>query len=915
MFVQLFRIRGKVRMILLLVAISTLSVIAILNLKSTDTRLKYEKWIAAQTAQIPNSISRGISGEKPDHPEMAAIQDYFMTLDPALGYVPTERLFTAYEQMKQSYIDHNMKSTQSGLQWTGTQANMGGRTRAIMWDPNDPAIKKVWAGGVTGGLWYRNDITNNNSLWTPVNDLWDNLTVSCITHDPENIQVFYVGTGEAQTAVTIYRESTGVGIGILKSTDGGDTWEILPSTTDFKYVTDIVVRSENGNSVIYAGVVSGIYQGQTHQSEPSDGLYRSADGGETWEQVLPDIPGYDVPFAVADIELGADNKLYVGTMQNVDIKGGATILHTTDGTYGSWTEYAEYRTLIEAQPTYKYPARVMLSASHSNENIIYAAIAAGYDNGFVYYRGRYIIKSSNKGQTWTQIPIPDASWSTLAWHAFIIRVDPVNPNRLFTGGLDLWVSSNSGSSWSHISDWSLMYYGGGDEYVHADQHNIAYRPGSTTDILFTSDGGVFYSQNGNSNNTIFQEKNQGFNSLQFYTAAIHPTAGQNYFVGGLQDNGTLLYQGSPLSIDNMIDGGDGAFCFIDQNQAQIMITSVYYNQYTIHMNSQPYNYIDIDQSGIFINPADYDNNLNILYANAVDFYGNNQDQLLKVSGIPDNPSESYIDMGSNSDVWFSHVKVSPHSTASTRLFVGSNSGRLFKVNNAQLSVPQVYEIGSSDFPTSNLSSVAIGGSDDTLLVTFSNFGVSSVWQTYNGGLSWEEKEGNLPDIPVRWCLYHPQNSNQALLATELGVWSTNNLNDISPVWEPDNNGLANVRVDMLQIRKSDNTVIAATHGRGLYTAPYPFNPNTGITENLATGLSVFPNPTDGDLNIRFNNPFQETIIALTDQSGKVVLEKEIYCSAESSCIRSINISEFAKGLYYLTISSGNEEVTKKILLR
>ena len=105
-----------------------------------------------------------------------------------------------------------------------------------------------------------------------------------------------------------------------------------------------------------------------------------------------------------------------------------------------------------------------------------------------------------------------------------------------------------------------------------------------------------------------------------------------------------------------------------------------------------------------------------------------------------------------------------------------------------------------------------------VLVTFSNYGVSSVWETTDGGTSWTAVEGNLPDMPVRGALFNPNDSSQVLLATELGVWSTDNLNGSSTVWAASNLGLANVRVDMLQYRSSDNLVIAATHGRGVYSS-------------------------------------------------------------------------------------------------
>lgn len=124
--------------------------------------------------------------------------------------------------------------------------------------------------------------------------------------------IMYVGTGEAQTAVTIYRESSSIGFGIFKSVDGGQSWNLIPSTEDFAYITDIAIRNENGISVIYAGVVSGFYKGAQHQSTPSDGLYRSDDGGQSWQQVLPDIINKDLPYAPADIAIASDGRILWG---------------------------------------------------------------------------------------------------------------------------------------------------------------------------------------------------------------------------------------------------------------------------------------------------------------------------------------------------------------------------------------------------------------------------------------------------------------------------------------------------------------------------------------------------------------------------------------------------------------------------
>jgi len=884
----------------------------LLNQKSSQLtdRERFEQLIHEKTSLIPApSEKEGREAEKPDQPEMAAIQDFFMTVDPATGIVPKERLRQAYLETRGKPGNLFRSDT---LEWQGTSANMGGRTRAILWDPNDPTGKKVWAGGVTGGLWYRNDITDDQSQWLPVNDFWPSLNVSCITFDPNNPTTFYIGTGEAQTALIIYRESSGVGDGIWKSGDGGMTWQIMESTIDFEYITDILVRNEEGVSVIYAGVASGDYHGTIHQSQPSDGLFRSEDGGLTWNQVLPEITGYGEPYAVADIELSADGRIFIGTMQNVEIEGGAVVLFSDEGLQGTWTVFDDYVAIIENNSQYNIPGRVMIGCAPSDANIVYAAVAAGYNDGFNYYRGRYILKSINKGETWSSMLIPDSEWATLAWHAFFVEVNPANPNVIYTGGIDMWKTTATGSSWNHISDWSAMYWGGGDDYIHADQHGVAFKPGSSTEFICCSDGGVFYTTTAANNYPVFLEKNQGFNTLQFYTCDLVPTAGTPIYCGGLQDNGTLLYQNQPFSINDMIDGGDGACCFFD-DELEMLITSVYYNRYSVFLNWSQYDYLDY-YSGIFINPADFDKPNNVLYANAVDFFGANANQILRISGIPYSSNGQFITLSTGINVYFSHVKVSPYTSSMTptTLFLGTQTGQVFRVNNAQ-STPLVAEITGSEFPAAYISCIAVGETEDVLLVVFSNYGVSSLWQTLDGGETWAEVEGNLPDMPTRWAIYHPENDNQVMLATELGVWTTTDVNASNVAWVQNISGMANVRVDMLALRNADNVVLAATHGRGFFTAPFPLEPNVTVPENEKLATTVFPNPSTGVVNFTLEESQNVlAVISVFDVAGRQVYEKSEHMGQATE---TIDLSSLPKGNYILKIQAGKKSVIEKIVLK
>lgn len=714
---------------------------------------------------------------KYDRPDLAAVQDFEMTRDPQTNTVPVLRSLKAFERIKR-----NAKSSKAidGVNWEERGPNnVGGRTRALMFDPNDTSGKKVWAGSVSGGLWFNNDITNAASSWININDFWANLAITALAFDPSNTQTFYAGTGEGFNNADAVR-----GAGLWKTTNGGISWNRLATTkTIFGNVTKIAVTS-TGTILVAC----------------TKGLFRSIDGGFQW------FRPQSGPFA--DLEIASNGYIYAGA----GIFSPGTIRKSTN-------DGASWSTITPATGG----QRVEIAIAPSNPSIIYAVASNG--GAVAWFK-----KSINGGSTWSNVTIPSQITQScnvsptqdfcngIAWYAITLAVHPTNPNIVIAGGLDLHKSTNGGSSWGLISYWT----GGCDTFVHADQHTIQFRPTNSNHAIFGNDGGVYYSSNvGFASDPAITARNKDYNVTQFYSADQSNIAGSNYMLGGTQDNGTQKFLSAGVNATTEAFGGDGGFSHIDQLNNNIQVLATTNNRYYRSRNGgATFSNIYNSGSGRFINPTEYDDNAKVLYGAA----GVNQyTRVVDMENPSTNAFVNNVDFKGNQ---VSAIKASRHTN--NRLFIGTGSSggtRVFRVDGARYSQTAVVvtEIGNASLPTNAyVSSIDVGSSDDQIIVTYSNYGVTSVWETRNGGGTWINREGDLPDIPIRSVLYNPNNTDEVLVATELGVWSTDNINLSYPDWGVTNVGLANVRCDMLQYRESDGRVLVATHGRGVYTAnPFP----------------------------------------------------------------------------------------------
>ncbi|SOD89901.1 DUF11 domain-containing protein [Spirosoma fluviale] len=718
-------------------------------------------------------------------------------IDPATGTVPYERLDEARRQLNnQSTTATGAPVAQSGIPNMTWQergpSNVGGRTRALLFDPNDPTRKKVWAGSLAGGLWYTNDITDASAVWTPVSDVWESMVVTSIAADPSNPQIMYAGTGDAYGYVT--------GGGIWKTTNGGTSWVRLSSTIpggnppalsySFGYIQRIVVTS---NGQVFAATRLG--------------LVRSGDGGTTWQYTLAPNQGIGVTGGatgnyyndlVTDLEWATDGIFYVGF-------NPSRVFKSTDKDGSTWIEISPVGSAGGEQ------TELALAPSTSGASQVIYGVSRGYNNINYGQDVKWFKKSINGGSTWTDVQIPTFSWGSHftngnGYYALSLVVHPSDANTVYAGGYNWFRTVDGGSSWSNPLT-----------NAYGNFYALVFQPGNIQSTALCSDKGVFWSANWNDvslTQPTILDRNNGYRINETNSVAMKSSPGSAYLLGTSR-NGAFKLTANGLSAGSVFyqNSYDMGLSFIDDDtpSSQVFLTSgsVYlYNgtstQYITGLNTS---------SG----GADYDSQTNTLYA--ADYnYPTSQYFIRKVTGIGTNVSITQLPLAGLTNTP-SFVKL---NKAGTVLFAGSYPGKLYKISNLSESTPSVTYIDNGALPQyTSVSCIDIGSNDNELLVTLSNYGVQSVWYTNDGGQSWVGKDQSnygLPDVPVRAALFNPQNRRQVLLATELGVWSTTDITTSNPGWTFTSTGMGSFRVNQLRYRASDGRVAAATYGRGIFSS-------------------------------------------------------------------------------------------------
>ena len=725
------------------------------------------------------------NAEMYDGPDQAMQFEFDRTKDPATGKVPRERLIHALQYTDSlkailpmqfiagygNWAERGPVSDVVGPSNGNTRANSGiasGRIRASLVDAADATGNTVWVGGVAGGLWKTTDITASPATWMPINDFFSNMAITSICQNPTLSSTMYFCTGEAY-----YNNDAVKGDGIFKTTNSGISWTQLASTipSQFDYCTKILCDA-SGN--VYVSTRSGIF--------------RSVDGGTTWVDITPTgLAGY----GVSDMELSSTGRLHISAGVFVGATDYRFTISPSTVAAGTWTSASS-----------GYPTSTIRIELGCNGNILYALPSnASYQVPTIY-------KSTDGGANWAATTgQPTAGWASgQAWYALAVDVD--GSGNVIVGGLDPYRSTNGGTNWTKLADWTnnAGLPPATTQYVHADIHNIKMY--GSNRVLFCCDGGIHYSSD---NGTTIRDRNSGLRIKQFFSCAIHPST-TDYFLAGAQDNGTHQLSNPGLSSSIEVTGGDGGFVAIDQDENLFQYGSYVYNQYRRSINGgTSWSGVNFSASiGRFINPYDLDNTANIIYA------GYAAGQYLRWNDPHTGSSTSIISIPSFNSSNVVSVNVSPYTA--NRVYFGTAGGRVVQVDNANVAVPTDVNITGAGM-TGSVSCVSQGSNDQNLMATYSNYGVNNVWVSANGGTTWTAIDGDLPDMPVRWCMFSPFSNTVAIIATEAGVYLTLNINGASTAWIP-SPSFPTVRTDMIKYRPSDHLVAAATHGRGLWTQSY-----------------------------------------------------------------------------------------------
>lgn len=786
------------------------------------------------------------------------------------------------------------KRLNTKLEWQSMGPdNVGGRIRAFLMHNSKP---ELWfAGGVSGGLFRSNTYGQS---WVPVNDMQENLNVTCIAQLPNSGKIIY-GTGEGgftNLAGTKNGSPAFYGSGIFVSSDAeGTDFSVSNIAKDNRFWQCNAMVAHPTSDIIYVATESGLFE--IDFSNTPEKLNRISGG------------------AIRDLVIDKEANIWCATSNGLIYKKEASASTLTVTNTGANTG-----------------GRTSLAVAPQDINTVYALGAKG--DGSLGNLSR----TTDGGKTW-QVLMQGNSSNDLfgsnrqGWYDNVISVFPTDKNKVIMGGVDL-------AQWDSINGYrqmaSMFNVPWNRSYVHADKHIITWNTKtSPATCIVGCDGGLFSSKDLNTWTNI----NRGFTTLQLYNVAANELG---HVVGGAQDNGTQLinftgnsFNGKPSQTAVSIYGGDGfdvEFSRIDPN---IVFMSTYYGRVVRSANSgqssstfwddrqegtvqsdfyTTYNLWEKDsatsrlylaknsQVWCAINPTDFANDVHwFLVANNL---GN--DRIVEMDYTPEG---DHLFIAKTGALW--------------RLDSLNSAEFTLEANPASTDIPKAIVAKKLNIPAilgRTVTGISINPSNPNhVVITLGAYGRTVyVLQSFDA-LSEEPTftniTGNLPPMPVYDAVIDVDDANRIIIGTDLGIWATEN-GGVN--WEEANDGLA--RVPVFELRGYEwrpwegMTIYAGTHGRGYFKTENLLTKTKKIAKKQFATVSIYPNPTTNTATTVFDSKaVGKSQYAVLNINGQIVLNGETSTAIGENKL-NLNLSSLKNGYYFVRITSADgSQFTGKIL--
>jgi photosystem II stability/assembly factor-like uncharacterized protein len=680
--------------------------------------------------------------------------------------------------------------------------SVSGRVTAIAVNPTNR--NDVWIGTAAGGVW---NSTNGGHTWKPMTDQQPTQAIGSLAIDPNDANTIYAGTGEANLNGDAYW-----GIGVLKSTDHGATWQNYGNNIFGGLgIGKIAIDPTDSQVLLLSTVVVNIPGPNGLNNSPNTGIWRSDNGGITWQHVLakPITTGTDVVFDPADPAIA-----FAALATNFALVTKATRKATDAGVYKSTDCGKTWKLLSKGIPTGSTAniIRISLGISSNGEHV-YALVVGPKAN--LLHKSIYV--SENTGGKWRAKAFPKdgSQW----FYDIYVAVDPTDStgDTVYVGAINIWKTTDGGEngvkSWTNLTH-SFPPVGS----VHPDQHALTFFSNTSSSYYLGCDGGIW---SGTATGKFTNLNAGGLNITQFYSGSIGQIGRHAQLYGGTQDNGENQYPvGTPSTATRWkeVFGGDGGDTVVDYTN-----NAVVYEEYVflaIYKSTNGGKNWTPATKGIKLGKprrpkANFIAPFIISPSNHKELFAGT-DRLY----ITTNGAKKWKPLGSAPDpgVPINAIAVAPSND--NYVYVGDNYGNVFRMIRPEDDWRNISIPGSTGGVVRGL---AVDPTDPNIVyVSFSNFASGAgqhVFKSIDGGINWIDISTSLPNIPFSSILIFSANGQQNILVgSDIGVFETSN-GGLS--WTRFGSGLPNVPIDQIFTDLSGTKIFVATHGRGMWELANP----------------------------------------------------------------------------------------------